>query len=332
MCNALISVIIPVYKVERYLENCVDSVRQQTYTNLEIILVDDGSPDRCPALCDEFAKQDERIKVIHKENGGLSDARNVGLDNANGDYVTFVDSDDLILPNMIEILLSLCEENGAEMSMCQLVKCGELDTLDTLDTLSTQKNPTKIQSYTGPEKMKAYLADEIIEPTTWKKMYSKRLFAHLRFPKGKIHEDTFTTYLLVDMANKIVVTSDIGYIYRQNSQGIMNSGFSPNRFHAVEAKLQQLGFIEKNYPQLRKYARAEVIYSCNFCLQEMVQADCYHSDYDKEIQQLYRKYLFSYLFATKVSLNGKAVAVLAFFNIKFARRMLSIFLSKGETV
>ncbi len=329
MCNVLVSVIIPVYKVEQYLKNCVDSVRQQTYTNLEIILVDDGSPDRCPELCDEYAEKDKRIKVIHKENGGLSDARNVGLDNAKGDYVAFVDSDDLILPNMIETLLSLCEENSAEISMCQSVKCGETD---TLDTLAIQKKSTEIQSYTGFEKMKAYLVDEIIEPTTWKKLYSKGLFTHLRFPKGKIHEDTFTTYLLVDKANKIVVTSDVGYVYRQNSQGIMNSGFSPKRFHAVEAKLQQLSFIEEKYPKLRKYAKAEVIYSCNFCLKEMAQAGCDYSDYDRELQHLYRKYLFSYLFTTRVSLGGKAIAVLAFFNIKFARRTLSIFLSKGETV
>ena len=121
----LISVIVPVYKVEAYLDPCVESIVNQTYRNLEIILVDDGSPDRCPEMCDAWAAKDSRIKVVHKKNGGASDARNAGLDVFLGDYVTFIDADDLVASDMVEVLFKGCVDNGADVSMCALQNFSE---------------------------------------------------------------------------------------------------------------------------------------------------------------------------------------------------------------
>lgn len=315
----LISVIVPIYKVEKYLNNCVKSIQNQTYKNLEIILVDDGSPDSCPELCDKAAEVDERIKVIHKVNGGLSDARNAGIDVATGDFITFVDSDDFLLDDMIETLYCLSEEYDADFVMCKKMDCGDDD---IIDTIVPRSGPSKIKVFKGREKMAAYLKTNQIETTAWKKLYKRNLLDDLRFPKGKLHEDAFTTYKLVDAASKIVVTNKVGYVYRNNPQSIMNSGFSLNRLHSIEAKEEQLNFIEEKYPELRKFACAEVIYACNFCLREMAKKDFLEKDIEEMLQVLYRKYYRQYLTVNNVSVRGKILALSATINTRFARKIL----------
>lgn len=315
----LISVIVPIYKVEKYLDNCVKSIQNQTYKSLEIILVDDGSPDSCPELCDRFAEVDERIKVIHKVNGGLSDARNTGINVATGDYITFVDSDDFLLEDMIETLYCLSEKYNADFVMCKKMDCGDDDILGTIVPPSDSSN---IKVFEGREKMAAYLKTNQIETTAWKKLYKRYLLDDLRFPKGKLHEDAFTTYKLVDIANKIVVTNKVGYVYRNNPQSIMNSGFSLKRLHSIEAKQEQLKFIEEKYPELRKFACAEVIYTCNFCLREMVKKDFLEKDIEEMLQVLYRKYYREYLTVNNVSVKGKIVALAAMISTRVARKIL----------
>ena len=298
----LVSVIVPIYKVEKYLDNCVKSILNQTYKKLEIILVDDGSPDSCPELCDKFAEADKRIKVIHKNNGGLSDARNAGIDMATGDYITFVDSDDFLLEDMIETLYCLSEKYKADFVMCKKMDCGDDDTISTIVPPSDSSN---IKVFEGCEKMAAYLKTNQIETTAWKKLYRRYLLDDIRFPKGKIHEDAFTTYKLVDIAKRIVVTQKVGYVYRNNPQSIMNNGFSLKRLHSIEAKQEQLKFIEERYPELRQFACAEVIYACNFCLKEMVKKSFLEKNIEEMIQVLYRKYCRQYLTVNNVSSKGK---------------------------
>ena len=315
----LISVIVPIYKVEKYLNNCVESIQNQTYKNLEIILVDDGSPDSCPELCDKFAEEDERIKVVHKVNGGLSDARNAGIEVATGTYITFVDSDDFLLEDMIETLYYLSEEYDADFVMCGKMDCGDDD---IIGTIVPKSGPSKIKVFEGREKMTAYLKTNQIETTAWKKLYKSYLLDEIRFPKGKLHEDAFTTYKLVDAAGKILVTNKVGYVYRNNPQSIMNSGFSLKRLHSVEAKEEQLSYIEEKYPELRKFACAEVIYACNFCLKEMAKKDFLEKDIEKMLQVLYRKYYRQYLTVNNVSIRGKMLALAATINTRFARKIL----------
>lgn len=321
MKKGIVSVIIPIYKVEKFLRICLESVINQTYKNLEIILVDDGSPDNCGEICDEYASKDSRIKVIHKENGGLSDARNAGIEVATGEYITFVDSDDFLFLNMVEILYQLCKKNRAEFSMCQCVHCTEKDEKFMMEKSEIQE---KIEIFEEKEKMKAYMVSKKIDTVVWKKMYAKRLFDNIRFPKGKLHEDTFVMHLLIESANKVVITNEYGYVYRINPESIMNRNFSSKRLDAIEAHVEKKDFMEKNYPELYSYACSELIYACNFCLYGMVIADYYEQTIEDMLKVLYRKYAKYYIFSLHTSYMGKVLSVIAFINLSLARLCIRV--------
>lgn len=223
----LISIIVPVYKVEPYLEKCVDSILVQTYSHLEIILVDDGSPDGCGAICDRYAAQDPRIRVIHKPNGGISDARNAGLDIATGEYIGFVDSDDYTAPTMYEQLLKSLISAQADIAVCQcvVVKEGE-------DAVFSQTcNKEVFASGTGSYAM---IYDRAFTVVPWNKLYRRELFAGIRYPVGLIYEDLATTYLLTDRANTVVNLDGKLYAYVQHSGSIMNQ----TGFHMKQDKIQ----------------------------------------------------------------------------------------------
>lgn len=222
--NPLVSVIIPIYKVESYLRECVDSVINQTYKNLEIILVDDGSPDNCPKICDEYALQDSRIKVIHKANGGLSDARNAGMKIATADYWSFVDSDDVCHPQMIEILMKpILKNSNIKLS------CSDFDTIydDSIPSLSNQIFDKFIVYDTVNYFIKKWT------PQTWMKIYHKDVFNNVSFPIGRYHEDTFTTYKLQYKAPKIACTEAKLYFYRKRKDSIMTT---PNRKRVIDLR------------------------------------------------------------------------------------------------
>ena len=188
--NRLVSVIVPIYKVEQYLTHCVNTIVNQSYSNLEIILVDDGSPDNCGKMCDEFASQDSRIKVIHKQNGGLSDARNAGIDVATGDYITFVDSDDYVMPNMIESLMKVIVNANADIVQCNYIR-SKNDFIGEPQHESSQSDKFTVYF---EDKMSAYLKDNKINTVVWGKIYKRSLFNEIRNPVGRLHEDVFTTY------------------------------------------------------------------------------------------------------------------------------------------
>lgn len=324
----LVSVVVPVYNVEKYLKKCVNSILCQTYKNIEIILVDDGSTDNCPKICDEFKIKDNRVVVIHKKNGGLSDARNFGINEASGSFITFVDSDDFIMPDMIEYLYNICEEYNSDFSVCQSVRCDETGSIKCLCSDIEKEN---IIVFEGKNKMDAYLKTNCIHTTTWSKLYDIKLFNDIRFPKGKIHEDAFTTYILVNNAGKIVVTSKTGYVYRVNPTGIMNSKFSNKNLDAILAKKKQLRFIIKNYPKLSRYAYAELIYSCNYCLSKMAVSNFYEPDIENNIQSMYRKYIRYYLISENISIKGKLMSIVACVNTSLARKFYRL-LSRFDAV
>ena len=216
-----ISVIVPVYKVEAYLHRCVRSIQAQTHRDLEIILVDDGSPDGCGASCDGFAAEDARIKVIHKENGGLSSARNAGLDIATGDLIGFVDSDDCIEPSMYGRLLQALEDAQADMSLCGYDHVSEAGVADPAVVC-----PLTDGVLTGQEALSAVdtlRPDYFYYVTAWNRLYRRQLFDGLRFPEGKLHEDEFTAHHLFDRCARVAVVGDVLYHYVQRSGSIMNS-------------------------------------------------------------------------------------------------------------
>ncbi len=246
MKNDLISIIIPVYKVEKYLEKCIESVLKQTYTNLQIILVDDGSPDNCGKICDEYAKKDSRIEVIHKANGGLSDARNVGISKAKGRYIGFVDSDDYIKEDMYEILLNLIKKYDADVSICNLY-----DVIDGNECIRNKENG--IREYSRIDILKEILLDKNIQSYAWNKLYKKELFDEIKYPIGKKYEDIGTTFYLFEKCNKIVVTSEPEYYYLKRADSLVNNVTESTILDYTEIIIQRYLYIKQNIKELRKY-------------------------------------------------------------------------------
>lgn len=233
-----ISVVVPVYKVEAYIHRCVDSILAQSFRDFELILVDDGSPDSCGEICEEYARQDARIRVIHQANGGLSAARNAGIDwafaNSDSRWFTFIDSDDWIHPRTLECLLRAVEEQNVPISICGY---GETEGED----------PAVL-----PEAMESVCVDSrwfyrnrfINATVAWGKLYARELFASVRYPVGKIHEDEFVTYRLLMECPRIAVLEGPMYAYFVNLSGITRKGWSPKKLHAWEAFEEQIRFFE----------------------------------------------------------------------------------------
>ena len=231
-----ISVIVPVYKVEEYLPRCVDSILGQSFPDFELILVDDGSPDRCGALCEGYAETDGRIHVIHRKNGGLSAARNSGLDwvyaNSDSQWIAFVDSDDWVHGDYLRQLYRAAVEHDCRISACGFFRTEH----GPFPQLASE--PSRCLTADG-----YYCGGEIHGGTTavaWNKLYHRSLLERLRYPEGKLHEDEFTTYRAVYAAGKIAVVEAPLYAYYQNPQGIMLSKWNPRRLHILEAFEQQM--------------------------------------------------------------------------------------------
>lgn len=223
-----ISIIVPVYKVEKYLEPCVHSILNQTIEDIEVILVDDGSPDKCGEICERLASEDSRIRVIHKENGGLSDARNKGIDIAKGEYIGFVDSDDYISPTMYENLLKNSEANNAECAMC--LACNIYDD----DMEFTECKSGDVSVFEGEDILKA-LYQQKLNNFAWNKLYKRELFDTIRYPDGKIYEDLFTTYKILDLCTKVALDTTQMYYYRIRRDSIMGKArkvINPDKFEA----------------------------------------------------------------------------------------------------
>ena len=251
----LISVIVPVYNVEPYLDRCVQSIVDQTYTNLEIILVDDGSPDNCPAMCDAWAARDTRIKAIHQENGGLSDARNAGLAEASGEYVAFIDSDDWVEPEFLRFLLLTTKENQSEIagSAYRLVE-DVTEPPPSADSFETTVYPRD-------EALSALIADRVRQ-VVWNKLYARTLIADIPFEKGKFHEDEFWSYKVFSHAERYAQIDYIGYNYLQRAGSIMGERYSLKRLDAVEAKTQRQAFLEDKMPSLAPQGRISLYFTC----------------------------------------------------------------------
>lgn len=234
----LISVIIPVYQVEPYLKHCIESVINQTYCNLEIILVDDGSTDGSGEICDQYADKDNRIKVIHQENQGLSAARNCGIETAQGEYLSFVDSDDWIDARFIEAMYEISVKAG-----CDIVQCNFQNVIN--DCSEEDKREGNYTVYSPREfSIATYTLLSWKCNVAWNKLYKAFLFDGIRYPVGKFHEDEFTTYKLVWRANNIAVTNTKLYFYRQRTDSIMGSAYSLKRLDAGEAYREREDFYE----------------------------------------------------------------------------------------
>lgn len=257
-----ISVIVPIYKVEDCLYRCVDSIINQTYTNLEIILVEDGSPDNCPMICDEYAKKDSRIRVIHKENGGLSDARNAGLEIATGEYIGFVDSDDWIHKDMYSILYKIISRK-----QCDIVECNAIKIENTINDKEINFE-YKFFIYTKEKAIEGLILEKTIHQTVWNKLYKKEVIQDIFFEKGKIHEDEFWTYQVINKCNNLIHVELDLYYYFQRKSSIMGNEYSLKRLNAIEGRYKRYLFISKNFPQFLDIAKLNLFYISIYYLQQ----------------------------------------------------------------
>lgn len=245
----LISIIVPVYNVEMYLAKCVDSILAQTYTNLEIFLVNDGSFDCCGKLCDEYAKEDKRIKVIHKKNGGLSDARNVAIDVATGEFITFIDSDDYVTDDYIMTLYSLIEKYECKVSIALYNTFVEGSKPKVVNRVYREDCQTNIKA------IEEMFYQEKYDTASWAKLYHSSLFATgIRYPKGIVYEDLATTYLLIFQSDKVAFCNRRIYNYLLRRDSIEGSSFSSKKMDSalkvcelMESHLDILGKVMQAY-------------------------------------------------------------------------------------
>lgn len=253
--RALVSVIIPVYNVREYLVECVDSILAQTYEKLEIILIDDGSSDTSSDICDQYANKYEMITVIHQENRGLSAARNVALNIATGEYVTFVDSDDYVSKEFVEYLLKIALENDAELTMCDTYKFFDNDSIKLANERDTPK------CYNAESALEDMLYRKNITSYACAKLYKRELFEEIRFPEGQLFEDLFTIYKIIDLCSNICWGSAQMYFYRQRRGSIVNSKFDERKLSVVKAGVQIEKFVKSNYPAIENAAISKIFVS-----------------------------------------------------------------------
>lgn len=303
----LISVIVPVYKVEDYLPRCIDSILNQTYTNLEIILVDDGSPDNCPKICDEYAKKDKRVKVIHQQNSGLSAARNAGIDNANGNYIAFVDSDDFVHPKMYEVLVRNLAEHNAEMSICMYKRVNN----SLINDIDINKQRliicTQEETYNN-------LYNELYVPTeiACNKIYKKKVWHDIKYPVGKLHEDEFVIHHLISKCKTIVYTNLELYYYYNRTNSITKT-FNIKRLDAIEAMKDRMDFFKQN-GSVELYNKSYISYLkvIGLCYINMVN----DKRYVKEAHKMKRQFNMEYKKCKKnlnINLKEKLQFILMFY-------------------
>ncbi|MGN0268869.1 MAG: glycosyltransferase family 2 protein [Lachnospiraceae bacterium] len=272
----LISIILPIYNIEKYLPKCMDSIFSQTYKNLEIIMVDDGATDRCGMLCDQYEQKDDRIRVYHKSNGGLSDARNYGIERASGEYITCIDPDDYVDADYVEYLYRLIETYQTRMAICQhrvLYDNGSIKDFGN-------EGSARISAETCLERM---MYHDVIDTSAWAKLYHRDLFQKTRYPRGRIFEDIGTTYELMMQCEFIAVgyKSKYNYIFHNNS--IVNSEFKPNKLDLILMTDKMAKDVLAVYPSLEKAVLRRRVYSRISTLNQMLNAEGYEEERRKII-------------------------------------------------
>lgn len=320
--NELVSVVVPIYKVEQYLDRCVNSILNQTYKNIEIILVDDGSPDLCGRMCDEFKERDSRIKVIHQSNQGLSAARNSGLSIAGGKYILFIDSDDYINENMIEKLLKLAIQEGAD-----IVSCGHVQIYDNAPMEYTTKGDFNI-ALTPKEALKSFLFTHIVDVVTWNKLYNIKLFDDVQFKVGKLYEDHYTIYKLIDKANKVVYTSETLYYYCKRNTSIGGVSYNKNTMQLKDALDEECEYILKKYPDMAKEINLGYVQWMLVIIDKMLLADAIDKEFLKYIKKKAKKCFPFFIKTKELYFKQKVQLFLFILNFKLYSDMYKLYYKK----
>lgn len=298
----LITVIIPVYNVERELPRCVKSVLKQTYKNLEVILVDDGSTDGSSGLCDEFRRMDNRCKVYHTSNNGLSAARNYGIARANGDYVTLVDSDDYVDEDYIEYLYQLLQDSGFDLAVCQ--HRVELDNGNTLEYGKKGK-----ETLSGKECIERMLYHDVIDTSAWGKLYARHLFETVQYPAGMLYEDIGTTYKLFLQCESVAVGYESKYAYVRRRGSIVNRSYNRKKLDLLEMTDRMGEDVVNHYPDLKAAVLRRRVYARISTLNQMLDAKGVEKE-RKEILSFIKNERHAILRDAKAPKRDKAALVL----------------------
>ena len=316
-----ISIIVPVYNVENYLERCVESILKQTYTNFELLLINDGSTDQSGDLCDQLALRDQRIRVIHKENGGLSAARNTGIDHASSDLIGFIDSDDYIDEDMYETLYRQLRESNADLSMC-----GHYDVYKQIP--EKQVSEIKTWNLSSEEAIKMVMEAKVLSVTAVNKLYKKELFNHLKFEVGKIAEDAFIMIRLLDQCQKVVATNEKKYYYVHRENSITTQKFSLKFLNVIEAYEQNANIIREHYPAIADVATMRLNWAYFYVLDRLL----IDSDFK---DKLLEDKLINYLKQNRLSIlrdarftNARKISFLA---LLFSRKLYTQILLRQHT-
>ena len=322
-----ISVVVPVYNVKKYLEKSFESIADQTYDNLEIVLVDDGATDGSGKLCDELAKKDNRVKVCHKVNGGLSSARNHGLLNATGDYIIFIDSDDYIHPDMISSLYSEIKRTDSDGAVC-----GIMNVYNTKEV--PQCSDTEIVFECDREKfLKELLIGEKIPGSVCNKLIKKEIADKLQFPVGKIYEDAFYHLDLVKAAKSYVVITKPYYYYFHRGDSITTQKYNPRKLHMIEAYTGYIDYINNEFPSLKDEAFFRLAYAHFVVLDSMLLVDDYKKlpDY-KNVVGFLKKNAFK-IAHNHIFRKGRRIAALALkVNVGIYRALMLQDLKKNKGI
>ena len=303
-----ISIIVPIYKVEKYINRCVDSILNQKFKDFELILVDDGSPDNCGKICDEYAKNDSRVVSVHKKNGGLSDARNYGINIAKGEYVGFVDSDDYIADDMYETLYNNIIKYDADVSVCGLYNCYNNNQYPEYD-----KNELLILN--NKEALKMVLEGQKFSVPACNKLYKKELFNNIKYPVGRLSEDAFVTPKLLASTNRTVVDTTAKYYYVHRKDSITCSKFKKKDFDVVDAYKGNLEFVKEKYPEFTKQAEFRYIWSHMYVLDKMIADDEFSNiDEYKTVVSFLRKNIFKILSMPWFTSKRKLASIILLFS------------------
>ena len=311
MTEKTVSIIIPVYNVEKYLKRCMDSVLGQSYRNIEVLLVDDGSSDSSPVMCDVYASSDPRVRVIHKQNGGLSDARNVGIDHSTGYYLCFIDSDDCIPLSAIEELVDSIVDYDADIA------CGELKYIKDNDGawdfrhFSMDEADLSDDIYDSENALERMLYMYGITNSASAKLYRRTLFDSVRYPFGKHYEDLGTTYKIFSLANKVVFTHKPVYFYCQRIGSIARQHYSSKRLDALYFAREQLLFISSHHPRIVDAAKYRLFLECMNIIRDMPWKSKDSSMLKNELVGL-RK---SVMHDSKLSVKRKVFCLSSYFGI-----------------
>ena len=313
----LVSVIIPVYNAKKYLDRCVSSVLDQTYKELEIILIDDGSIDLSGKMCDGYAEKDARIKVIHKENGGLSSARNTGNRAANGKFITYVDSDDYLKSNCIELLVDMCQKTNAQIGIIQMVYITE-KTNEEIDVPASGK----VRVFSAESAIEESLYQRLYSCCTPGKLYAREIVEKIDFPEGRVSEDLATCHLFFSNANKIAYSDSVGYFYRQHDASIMHI-FNPNRMDALIWAREIEEFCKERYPKILSAAKCRTFNVAVHLAMDLPESEELYDEYVKKIWNEVKQTRLWTICSSKIRFREKAAALLSFGGLPLLKKVFN---------